>query len=128
MIRPGAMMRQVLASIFKKPATIRYPFVKSEMPDKFRGKIVFTPSLCIGCKICMRDCPSNAITITKTGDKQFACEIALAKCIYCAQCVDSCPKKALAATKEFELAVLDPNKLKVIYDEKPAKNPEGNAK
>ena len=128
MIRPGAMIRQLLESMFKKPATIRYPFIKTEMPDKFRGKIVFTPSLCIGCKICMRDCPSNAITITKLGEKQFECTINLAKCIYCAQCVDSCPKKALEATKEFELAVLDKSKLKAVYGDKPEKDSEGNAK
>jgi formate hydrogenlyase subunit 6/NADH:ubiquinone oxidoreductase subunit I len=119
MIRPGAMMLQVLASIFKKPATQQYPFVKCEMPDKFRGKIVFTPNLCIGCKICMKDCPSNAITIIKAGEKRFECDIDMAKCIYCAQCVDSCPKKALAATKEFELAVLDANKLKAVYEPEP---------
>ena len=128
MIRPGAMIRQVLASIFKKPATISYPFVKTEMPDNFRGKIKFDPQLCIGCKICMRDCPSNAITITKVGEGLFNCEINLAKCIYCAQCVDSCPKKALEATKEFELAVLDVKKLKVVYGygAEPAKDTEGN--
>jgi formate hydrogenlyase subunit 6/NADH:ubiquinone oxidoreductase subunit I len=77
----------------------------------------------------MRDCPSNAITITKVGEKQFNCEINLAKCIYCAQCVDSCPKKALEATKEFELAVLDVKKLKVVYyGAEPAKDTEGNPK
>ena len=128
MIRPGMMIRQLLESIFKKPATTLYPLVKREMPDKYRGKIVFAPSLCIGCKICMRDCPSNAITIAKVGEKQFECTIDLAKCIYCAQCVDSCPKKALEATKEFELAVLDRSKLKAVYGEKPAQGPEGNVK
>jgi formate hydrogenlyase subunit 6/NADH:ubiquinone oxidoreductase subunit I len=128
MIRPGAMIRQVLSSIFKAPATIRYPFVKSEMPDKFRGKIKFRPELCIGCRICMKDCPSNAITITKVGDKEFQCEIDLAKCIYCAQCVDSCPKKALEATKEFELAVLDAKKLKAVYSAEPKKDSGVNPK
>ncbi len=122
MIRPGAMIRQVLSSIFKKTATINYPFVKTEMPDKFRGRIAFTPNLCIGCKICTRDCPSNAITIIKLGEKRFECDINMAKCIYCAQCVDSCPKKALEATKEFELAVLDKNKLKAVYAPEPEEN------
>lgn len=115
MIRPGMMLKQVLGSIFKKPATSQYPFRKSQMPDKYRGKIVFHAEKCIGCKLCMKDCPSNAITITKTGEKRFECSIDLGKCIYCAQCVDSCMKKALEATKEFELAVLDRANLKVTY-------------
>ena len=34
MIRPGKMLKQVLQSIFKKPATTRYPFTKAVMPDK----------------------------------------------------------------------------------------------
>lgn len=129
MTHPGAMIRQLLASIFKKPATTHYPFTKAEVPDRYRGKIIFKPELCIGCKICMRDCPSNAITITKVGEKQFQCEIDLAKCIYCAQCVDSCPKKALESTKDFELASLDHKKLKVTYNAaKPKADPQGTGK
>jgi len=115
MKRPGKMMSQVLRSIFKRPATTRYPFVKSGMPEKFRGKLKFYPERCIGCKLCMKDCPSNAITIKKIGEKQFECEIDLGKCIYCAQCVDSCMKKALESTGEFELASLDREKLKVTF-------------
>lgn len=116
MIRPGKMLKQVLDSIFIKPATTKYPLQKKEMPDKFRGKLKFYPERCIGCKLCMRDCPSNAINIKKVGDKQFVAEIDLGKCIYCAQCVDSCLKKALETTKEFELAALDRDRLKVTLD------------
>ena len=115
MIRPGKMVKQVLESLFKKPATSKYPFKKSAMPNHYRGKIIFHPELCIGCKMCVRDCPSNAIIINKVAEKKFEAEFNLAKCIYCAQCVDSCMKKALESTKEFELAVLDKKKLKVIF-------------
>ena len=66
----------------------------------------------------MRDCPSGAITIREVAPKQFDCEIDLSKCIYCAQCVDSCPKKALEATEEFELAQLDPSKLRIVFHAK----------
>jgi formate hydrogenlyase subunit 6/NADH:ubiquinone oxidoreductase subunit I len=115
MIRPGKMMRTVLESLFKKPATTQYPFVKKEGIKNFRGKLKFFPEKCIGCKLCMKDCPSDAITITKIGEKKFQAEIDISKCIYCAQCVDSCPKKALEATGEFELAQVDHGKLKVVY-------------
>ncbi len=115
MIRPGMMLRQVLGSLFKKSATSRYPLKKSAMPDHYRGKIICRPELCIGCMMCVRDCPSNAINIRPVGDKKYEADFNLAKCIYCAQCVDSCVKKALESTKEFELAVLDKEKLKVTF-------------
>ena len=124
MINPGRMMRQVLSSIFKKPATTTYPYTKAVMPNKFRGKLKFYPERCIGCKLCMRDCPSNAINIKMVGAKQFVCEIDLGKCIYCAQCVDSCMKKALEATGEFELASLDREKLKVTFHGEGQKSPD----
>lgn len=33
----GAMLESVLGSLFRKPATIRYPFEKFVMPKDFRG-------------------------------------------------------------------------------------------
>lgn len=125
MIRPGKMLKAVFQSLFKKPNTMNYPAQKSPMPDKFRGKLIFHPEKCIGCKFCMKDCPAGAINIVKVGDKSFEAQIDLGKCIYCGQCVDSCPKKALEMTKEFELATTEREKLKVVFR---ADNKEGPAK
>ena len=124
MIRPGRMIKQVLQSLFKKPATTSYPFVKAKMPDKFRGKLKYYPEKCIGCLLCMKDCPSDAIVIKKLGEKKYQAEINLARCIYCAQCVDSCPKDALEATKEFELAKFTRENLKVVCNEETCRSSE----
>jgi formate hydrogenlyase subunit 6/NADH:ubiquinone oxidoreductase subunit I len=126
-IHPGKMIEFVLQSLFKKPATVCYPFEAMKMPEKFRGKLKFEAAQCIGCLLCMKDCPTKAITIKKMGDKKFEAEIDLGKCIYCAQCVDSCPKKALAITPEFELAVVDRDKLKVIFHAAAESGPEPKA-
>ncbi len=112
MKRPGRIMPEVIRSLFKKPATLNYPQEKAQMPENFRGKIKFNSGACIGCKICMRDCPAKAITISPTDkEKVFKAKFYLDRCIYCAQCVDSCPRKALSNTPEFELAHYDRKKL-----------------
>ena len=119
MKKTGRMVGQVLSSVFRKAATIRYPYTRDDAPKNYRVKIKFFPEKCIGCKLCMRDCPSNAIDITDLGDKKYQAEFRLDKCIYCSQCVDSCLKKALETTNEFELAQLDRKKLNIIFHGKP---------
>jgi formate hydrogenlyase subunit 6/NADH:ubiquinone oxidoreductase subunit I len=114
MKRPGKMVREVLRAATRKPLTVRYPFVRPHIPEKFRGKLAFNAASCIGCHICERDCPSSAIVIRKVADKKFEADIDLARCIYCGQCADSCPKKSLATTTDFELAQLTRATLKIV--------------
>ncbi len=111
--KTGTILPEALRSLLKKPATLGYPFVKQEKPAHYRGRLVFDASKCIGCRLCMRDCPSNAIEIVKVGEKQFRAVVRLDKCIYCAQCCDSCMKGALECSKEFELANFKRGDLKI---------------
>lgn len=113
MIRPGKMFPFVMSNLLKKPATISYPDEKEEKPENFRGKLQYDRDKCVGCRICMRNCPTGAIEIQKVAEKQFKAIVCLDQCIYCGQCVESCPKNALKNTKDFELAQFDRNGLKV---------------
>jgi formate hydrogenlyase subunit 6/NADH:ubiquinone oxidoreductase subunit I len=113
MSKAGKMLPQALRSLVRKPATIGYPYQKANFPADFRGKLVFDASKCIGCRLCMKDCPSGAIEIVKLADKEFKAVVHLDKCIYCGQCVESCNKDALHCTPEFELAGFDRSKMTV---------------
>lgn len=113
--RPGVMLGEVLRHSVRRPATEQYPFVKADLPPGTRARLQFHAERCIGCKLCMKDCPARAIEITKVGNKRFECHIWLGRCIFCAQCVDSCPKDALEATADFELAALTPEGLEITF-------------
>lgn len=109
------ILPEVVANMVKPPATINYPTEKLDSPKDFRGRIIFDSSKCIGCKMCMRDCPAGAILIEPTGvEKKFRCTFLLDSCLFCAQCVDSCPRKALATTTECELACFEREQLKDV--------------
>lgn len=112
---PGKMVGEVLRHLLKKPATVHYPRERLDMPQGYRGKIVFSSEKCIGCKLCQRDCPAAALEIKKVGEKQFEAVFNLDRCIFCSQCVDSCNKNALETTNEFELAQIERNELKVVF-------------
>jgi len=102
----GVMMPELLRALFKKPATVDYPFVRLAPPPDFRGSPFLKPELCIACLACERDCPAEAIEILSTNEaeKRFMMTIHIDRCIHCAQCVDSCPTDAMAMDMIFEIA------------------------
>jgi len=114
----GKMIPYLLQMLVKKPDTNLYPAVKAHVEDHFRGALKFEQSKCIGCKICTRVCPSNAIRIERVTEgvpedqKVFQAYVQMDRCIFCGQCVDSCPKKALENTENFELATTDKKTLR----------------
>lgn len=111
----GKMIPMLMRMLLKKPETNLYPAVRPHVEEHFRGALKFDQPKCIGCKICTRVCPSNAIEIVRVSEteKVFQAYVRMDRCIFCGQCVDSCPKKALENTENFELASTDKNSLKV---------------
>jgi formate hydrogenlyase subunit 6/NADH:ubiquinone oxidoreductase subunit I len=97
------MIKEVFSQIFTNPATGKYPFVKAEVPEDFRGKQVFDINLCVSCGLCSRDCPAKAIEMVDVDGKSRPL-FHLDLCIFCYQCAESCPRNAIKSSMFFELA------------------------
>jgi len=109
----GKLIPELFKMMRRKPSTMSYPATKADVADRFRGSLKFHADRCVGCKLCMRNCPADAIEIIKVEDKVFKAVVKMDKCIFCGQCVDSCNKSALENTQAFELASKSRESLKV---------------
>lgn len=115
------MLSDVVSALFKKPATTKYPYVKTEPPERYRAKLAYTASNCTGCMQCVRDCPTRTIKIIvidrKT--KQFVMTYNIGECVYCKQCVYNCKFDALHMTnKMWESAAGSKGGFQMYYGKK----------
>jgi formate hydrogenlyase subunit 6/NADH:ubiquinone oxidoreductase subunit I len=118
-----SMLPKAFSQMFKRPWTNKFPakyapanttkFLANvstgkaklippiETPPGFRGKIQYDKEKCIGCQLCLKVCPSEAIEF-KPEEKKI--KIYLARCTFCSQCNDVCPVNCLSMSNEFLLA------------------------
>ena len=132
---PGKILNMAIGQLFKKPATIAYPKGEMQVVKDYRGKLWFDPATCINCNICVRNCPSKAITIINEGtkeDRRMRAVLDVGHCIFCCQCVDTCPRKSLTFSQNIDLSNLKKDELTVDLVKNPvaveAKKPEQVAK
>ncbi len=75
-----------------------------DIPPNFRGKLSYDVESCIGCKLCLKVCPSEALAF-KPDEKKVKHYVS--RCTFCGQCVNICPKDCFVLTDEFLMAGLD---------------------
>jgi formate hydrogenlyase subunit 6/NADH:ubiquinone oxidoreductase subunit I len=106
----GVMLGDVTSSLFRKPATERYPFERSEAPERLRGQLTWNAENCTGCGLCAMDCPAQAIEVIMIDKKakRFVIRYHVDRCTFCAQCVYSCRQGCLEMSNDiWELASLN---------------------
>jgi formate hydrogenlyase subunit 6/NADH:ubiquinone oxidoreductase subunit I len=122
---PTPLVLELIRQLLKKPATNCFPVkyypgqttvtelinkvqdgevqINSPVtvPEKFRGKIAYDKESCIGCRLCIRVCPSRAIEFLPEEKK---IKIRIDRCLFCSQCNDVCPTNSLSMSEDFLLA------------------------
>lgn len=94
--------------MFRKPVTIKVPYVKREAAERYRGFHVNDWNECIGCATCAKICPTDAIKMVEVDDlpheygkKPQRPVIDYGRCSFCAMCVDICTTGSLKMTREY---------------------------
>jgi NADH-quinone oxidoreductase subunit I len=113
-----------LKYMFKRRATLNYPFEKGPLSPRFRGEHALRrypngEERCIACKLCEAVCPALAITIEaeprEDGSRRTTrYDIDMNKCIYCGFCQEACPVDAIVEGPNFEYAT--ETRAELIYD------------
>lgn len=110
--------------LFLKRKIINYPYEKVHTSRRFRGELCLTryangKEKCIGCKICVHFCPSDAISveIVKDEDKIMRARVFnvdMTKCTYCGNCENACPVDAIVHNNNVNISTYSAKEL--LYD------------
>ncbi|MCL2834445.1 MAG: 4Fe-4S binding protein [Treponema sp.] len=103
--------KTIIGSLFKKYATLPYPFKPMPKDPLVRGQITIGINECIFCGICSKKCPTHAIEVMRN-NKSW--EISRFNCIQCGECVSVCPKKCLHMIPELTGASKELTKYKAV--------------
>lgn len=86
------MIQTLIRNLVKRPATRKYPLVKRDPFENYRGRLVNHVQSCIFCRMCSTKCPAQCIS---TDPKEAYWGYDPFSCVYCGICVEVCPTKSL---------------------------------
>ncbi len=113
-----SLLNAIIEALITPSETVAYPFGDLDLPDTFRGALVIDTDKCIGCGLCVRDCPANALELEKQSRDEFKLIHYPARCAYCGQCERSCRHGAIYHSNEIVGSTTDVDEMVVILKEK----------
>jgi formate hydrogenlyase subunit 6/NADH:ubiquinone oxidoreductase subunit I len=115
-IFPAAHMPPSLTAALSDPASPPSPPVP--VGERFRGRLNYDRSKCIGCRLCIKVCPANA-TDYRPEEKKIV--IHNDRCCFCAQCTEICPVKCLTMSETYMISSYVRKENVVVDSGSPAK-------
>ncbi len=107
-----------LRNMFRPVVTIEYPEVRTQLPPRYRGRLILTrdpdgQERCVACYLCSAACPVDCISMQATeaeDGRRYAAwfRINFSRCIFCGLCTEACPTLAIQVTGDFEMANRNP--------------------
>lgn len=114
----------VLGHGVTKRETVQYPEEKTELPPRWRGRIVLTRDpaggeRCVACYLCAVACPVDCISLQATEDEHGRryperFRINFSRCIFCGYCEEACPTYAIQLIPDYELCEYERHNL--VYE------------
>jgi NAD(P)H-quinone oxidoreductase subunit I/formate hydrogenlyase subunit 6 len=95
------VLPNIFSAFFSKPETENYPFEKTHIPERYRGRVSIREENCVGCSLCVLDCPANALELEKESKNKFRLIHYRDRCTYCGQCEQSCRFDAIYMESEY---------------------------
>ncbi len=105
---------EAIMNLFRPPVTTTYPVKPATYPERSRGHVEIEVDDCIGCSMCVRCCPSNALAVNKL---KGTWTINRFDCVACGYCVEKCPKKCLQIVPGYQTP--EPQKAEATYTKSP---------
>ena len=84
--------KTITRSLLGTPATLMYPQRPRGYSLATRGRVENEIEKCIFCRLCEKNCPTDAIWVSKEKNEW---QIDSLKCCACRRCVEVCPKTCL---------------------------------
>ena len=101
------LLPNIAEALFSKPETLAYPKVSHRLSASYRGSVRIIVENCIGCGLCVRDCPAEALVLEKNSKNNFLLIHYQDRCTSCGQCELSCKFNSIYLGNTYKGASVD---------------------